>query len=176
MPKKHRQHWSSATKTETSESVLQNLHQHFMHLLRYKTEAQMKESWEHTLFVDPIPQGRPRFTKNGKPYDPKRQEKDAVRLLLKAARAHTFFKKGTPLSVQLIFGMRIPKSWNQAKQKKAKDGKIRHVSTPDVDNLVKFILDCCNGIIWDDDSHVWSLDAKKIYSESPHIYIRVKSA
>ena len=40
---------------------------------------------------------------------------------------------------------------------------IAHVTSPDIDNLVKFILDGMNGLIYKDDAQVVKLIVQKLY-------------
>jgi Holliday junction resolvase RusA-like endonuclease len=42
-----------------------------------------------------------------------------------------------------------------------------HVKKPDIDNLDKFLMDCCNGVVWVDDKQVAVKESKKVYSVSP---------
>lgn len=52
-----------------------------------------------------------------------------------------------------------------------------HVTKPDLDNLIKLVLDALNGIVWEDDSQIVHLCAKKRYAvlnERPFIELIVK--
>jgi Holliday junction resolvase RusA-like endonuclease len=40
-------------------------------------------------------------------------------------------------------------------------------SKKDLDNMIKFLLDCCNGITWKDDHQVVKIMAEKVYTEKP---------
>jgi len=42
-----------------------------------------------------------------------------------------------------------------------------HIVRPDLDNTVKMVLDSANGILFNDDSQVCQLVAKKFYAEGP---------
>lgn len=46
-------------------------------------------------------------------------------------------------------------------------GWIFHTKRPDLDNLIKFVKDCLNGVVYQDDSQVFSIQAEKRYSEDP---------
>jgi hypothetical protein len=48
---------------------------------------------------------------------------------------------------------------------------LLHVKKPDVDNLIKYYLDCMNGICYLDDSQVSIAHAIKLYSPTPRTEI-----
>jgi Holliday junction resolvase RusA-like endonuclease len=50
----------------------------------------------------------------------------------------------------------------------------RHVKKPDTDNLLKFLKDCGNGLLWADDSQVSEVHAWKVYSDKPRTEITLK--
>lgn len=52
-------------------------------------------------------------------------------------------------------------------------GLIPANKKPDYDNVSKFYLDCCNGILWDDDALVVKGLAEKLFSEEPRVEIEV---
>lgn len=85
-----------------------------------------------------------------------------------------------PLGVTLAFYMRAPKATAQEPTKRAgekrkrvynfyKAERLRHFKKPDIDNLVKAVLDCVtqSGVIWKDDSIISELLAVKYYSDNP---------
>lgn len=63
-----------------------------------------------------------------------------------------------PNKVRILFGFEMPKSWSIKK----KEGLIwrPHTQRPDIDNLVKAILDS----IYKEDSHIWDVHATKIWA------------
>ena len=70
---------------------------------------------------------------------------------------------------RIIFYMPMPKSWG--KKKRAKMMHQPHQQTPDLDNLVKALLD---SLPFDKgDAHVHHVDATKIWSDVGWIMIRV---
>lgn len=49
-----------------------------------------------------------------------------------------------------------------------------HMRTPDLDNCVKFVEDCFNGVVWRDDSQVWQIKAAKHYIDcGPYTEIEI---
>ena len=49
---------------------------------------------------------------------------------------------------------------------------------PDIDNYIKFVMDCINGMgkVWKDDSQVVSINALKRYGETPKTIISIYEA
>ena len=62
---------------------------------------------------------------------------------------------------------------NQAKLKDS--APINHTKKPDIDNLLKFIMDSLGGrgIYWKDDAQVYSIIVQKLYSDKPRTVIQI---
>lgn len=118
----------------------------------------------------PIPWKRAR--RNGKRYfDAQEKDKEFVYWEIKNAM-NGLFSHVEPIKVTMEYQMPIPKSWSKKRQREAV-GKPHH-STPDVDNLAKFIHDACNGLLWKDDAIIYELCARKVYSEEPKTRIWIE--
>ena len=78
------------------------------------------------------------------------------------------------LAVTIFFFMPIPTSWSKNKRARAALGKIRPGVKPDIDNLVKIILDGTQGTIFADDKQIVSLTACKRYAEEPRTEVYVE--
>lgn len=76
--------------------------------------------------------------------------------------------------VGLDFHMPMPKNLSKSKINAIACGFSRYNKKPDIDNLVKFYLDCGNGILFSDDRMIVQLQASKVYSEEPKTIITVK--
>jgi Holliday junction resolvase RusA-like endonuclease len=76
------------------------------------------------------------------------------------------------VSVELEFGIMIPKSWSKKKREELNNTYCSNNS--DIDNYIKAILDSLNGIVYIDDKQVVELFAKKIYSEEGYILYKHK--
>ena len=134
---------------------------------------------EIVIYGEPIPQGRPRFTKTGHTYDPQRSRnyKQLVRFWV------TQHLKKIPgwkplenaLCVDLTFYMGTPSSWSKQKRIQAIQGQIRPITrNGDIDNMVKAILDANNGLLWVDDSIITDLSARKRYTgELARVVIKI---
>lgn len=108
---------------------------------------------------DPIALARGRI--NGKKvYDSQKHLKFMAGIELVRQHDNAPFLTG-PLHLDVTFFMAMPQKMNKTTRLK-KDGAY-HVYVPDLDNLVKFICDVSNGILFDDDSIVASISCKKVY-------------
>ncbi len=83
------------------------------------------------------------------------------------------FEKDQPICVNVVFGMPIPKSIPKSRQDAMAQGIIRHTKRPDIDNLIKSVLDALNGVAWVDDSQIVRLSASKEYSSEPYVYLYI---
>ena len=73
------------------------------------------------------------------------------------------FRCGHELS--LVFTMPMPKSWSKAKR--AAMDTTPHQQKPDIDNLIKAVLDA----LYEDDSCVWNISAAKFWGTEGQIQI-----
>jgi len=124
----------------------------------------MSTSVQFVIPGPPVSKGRPRFTKQGYAYTPKKTKDAEVKVMVAANLAmKEALPSNEPIRIKLTFFMSIPKSYPE-KQK----GKLRlepiHTKRPDLDNLIKLILDALNGICWVDDSQIISISAIKLYA------------
>tara|TARA_Y100000310_G_C20613348_1_gene779210 strand:+ start:328 stop:738 length:411 start_codon:yes stop_codon:yes gene_type:complete len=116
----------------------------------------------------PTSQKRHRHTKKGFTYDPSKSEKGDFIVLL-----HEYAPK-QPLRGEIIlqayFYLPRPKKHFRTGQYSGvlKEGIPLYCKTrPDLDNYLKFVMDCCNGVIWVDDSQVVRVMMSKSYSLEP---------
>lgn len=122
-------------------------------------------SYSITIPGDPIPQKRHRDCIGNRfhKYDPSAKEKKEFAKKLITSGATKFL---CPLFIDVIFASSIKPSIRESERNSRLWGVVND-SHVDVDNLCKFMLDACNGILWDDDSQVICLSACKVYSEKP---------
>jgi len=107
-------------------------------------------------------------------YDPSSDDK--ANFLTKAISYKPEIPFDEPLYVKFTFCFSRPKNHY-------KTGKNAHIlkdnapkwrtSTPDVDNLEKFVGDALNGIFWKDDSKIVDMSGSKPYGEQPYIQVQV---
>lgn len=59
-------------------------------------------------------------------------------------------------------------------EKKAQAIGQLKVTKPDIDNLIKTVLDACNGHVWKDDNQITEITSSKRYGIEPKIIIRIE--
>lgn len=133
-------------------------------------------------------QGRPRTAirrgRNGRPYAQiYEDEKDTVnkhniQLYAMEAKKRRGIEgiaqpDGRGITVYLTVYLPIPKSMSKKKTEMAMMDRIRPQRKPDLDNVLKAVLDAMNGIIYKDDSEVTEVHVHRLYSESPAITVGV---
>ncbi len=130
---------------------------------------------EYIIDGDPKAQKRHRYRRtSGRiiSYDPSKRDKQALAKQLASSMTSTSkpleMLKG-PIRIMLRFYFRRPKShYRQGKYSHLlkKTAPSSHTSTPDIDNLVKFVMDAGNKIVWKDDSQIEGVFASKTYTNS----------
>jgi Holliday junction resolvase RusA-like endonuclease len=126
----------------------------------------------------PVAQGRPRITTIGghpRAYDPAKSAsyKNYIALAASIVMTHRKPAEG-PLSVEMHIALPVPASWSKKKSAEALQNVVCPTVKPDIDNLIKIVLDSLNGIVWHDDKQVVSIYASKAYAEKPglHVFVR----
>lgn len=118
------------------------------------------------LKCPPIALKRPRFYQNGKDvgtYDSQSKIKSGVGLLMKSQYA------GKPIEDYC----KVKLDFHFASNNNLELWNIERPTKTDLDNLVKFILDVGNNILWKDDRLITHIDCRKIYSTESRILIEV---
>ena len=129
---------------------------------------------ELVVLGQPVAQGRPRFARRGNltvAYDPSKDKKSWIKLQLMEQFNKPVLTE--PLVVEVVFYMPVPKSTSKKKAGLMLSNEIKHTKKPDLDNFLKMILDCSNGIIFRDDSQIWQLNSRKVYGEELRTEIKV---
>jgi len=132
----------------------------------------------YIINIEPKPQSRPRFTRNGHAYEVRemKQWKDSVRYDL-FARKTDRIEQGA-IYIGLVFYIYPPQRVSKAKQKHPLTNnqleKIFVDKKSDLDNYVKAILDASNGILYKDDGQIAILSSQKLYSYQPRIDLTIE--
>lgn len=78
------------------------------------------------------------------------------------------------IKLTIIAYLDIPKSTSKKKREKMIRNEIRPTKKPDIDNIVKIILDGLNKLAYHDDTQVVELVVSKFYAEEPKVYVKVE--
>jgi len=105
-------------------------------------------------------------------YDPQKKEKKAYQWHIKSLISG-LFPAHSAIKLIVEYHMPIPKSYSK---RRAKECLLRHhTKKPDLSNLIKFTEDALNGIVWEDDSLISEIEARKFYSETPKTVFKIES-
>lgn len=132
---------------------------------------------QFTIPGTPVAKARPRVTRTGHAYTPKKTsdyEKLVKVYAIKTMTEHGLkpTEEAIRLDVQAFFP--IPASWTKAKKEKALNGDLKHTTRPDLSNIVKAVEDAMNGIVYKDDSQISEIVCVKRYSMSPRVDLTVE--
>ena len=131
-----------------------------------------------TIYGDPVPKGRPKFTVRGgyaMAYTPKKTKENEDYIRCAALPYKPYIKPFTgPVSLTAIFYRSIPKSFPKKKAEMAKNGILRPTTTPDLDNYLKQVEDALSGIFYENDKQIVDSSESKYYSERPRIEIEIQ--
>lgn len=130
--------------------------------------------------IEPVEQARPRATRMRKGirvYDPKKVAvfKRQLGMLAKQQMLDRGLEPyDGPLEVCMEFYRLVQTSISKKEQARRLSGVHRPTVKPDLDNYIKSASDALNGIIWEDDNLIVSLQAEKFYSERPHLVVEIR--
>ncbi|MBR3795752.1 MAG: RusA family crossover junction endodeoxyribonuclease [Clostridia bacterium] len=134
----------------------------------------MIEKRKFVLDGPPRGQGRPRWG-NGRAY--KAREDVSWESSIAAAywRDNPRAPKYTgQVHVTIEAYLPIPQSANRAARFDMAANKQPALKKPDVDNVAKAVLDALNGVAWNDDKQITLLIVQKLYSDDPHLTVRLR--
>ena len=124
----------------------------------------------------PVPMARPRVTRAGHAYTPKRCAEYKARVA-EAAKEAMKGKEMLTGAVQcmILLCYAVPKSYTKGKHLAAWHNIIKPIgrNSGDVDNIAKSIMDSCNGICWKDDSQVTLLRVRKMYGSESSARVQI---
>ena len=115
-----------------------------------------------TVDITPMPWQRPRFNKNGSVFESKALKEYKQKIADAARKAMGDLPPFTqPVFIVIDF--------------------CKHISTDskqfgDIDNLVKAVLDACNGILYDDDRRITFICSRKFKSSTPRIGVFINTS
>lgn len=127
---------------------------------------------------EPHGKGRPRFRKFGNfvsTYTDKKTQtyESLVKHHAKQAFGDTELLE-TPISLYLYIKLPVPKSYSKKRKEACLSGLEKPSKKPDIDNILKSVMDGLNGIIYKDDNQVINVHMTKVYSHESGVEIMLK--
>lgn len=121
---------------------------------------------ERSAFIPgaPVGKGRPRFSKGGHAYTPAKTA--SYEAYVRAAWMqswHSAPPAGVPVMVRIEAVFPIPHSYTKKRKRQILEGGVPALKKPDIDNIVKIILDALNGVAYADDKDIIEVHARKRY-------------
>jgi Holliday junction resolvase RusA-like endonuclease len=124
----------------------------------------------------PKGKGRPRATRRGVMYTPaetRSREGVVAALAMQAMNGRHAFCGPVAMDVRVVCP--IPKSWPKKRQAAALVGAELPTGKPDLDNVLKLVLDGLNGIAFADDAQVVAFgELRKVYGPQPVTVVTVR--
>jgi Holliday junction resolvase RusA-like endonuclease len=125
----------------------------------------------------PVGKGRPRASTRGgfvRMYTDAKTLGYEAAIADEAARAMSGAEPfETPMQMQVSCYYPIPKSWPKKIKQEAIDEEVFPKVKPDLDNVVKAVLDALNGVVYRDDAQVVNLVATKRYATEPRVEVYI---
>lgn len=132
--------------------------------------------YEFEMQGEIVGKARPRMnTRTGRAYTPTNTKMYEYALRQWFIREYPYFKPiETRVKVTIIAYFDIPKSTSKKKEAEMLLENISPTKKPDIDNIIKIILDAMNKFAFKDDTQVTKLEIEKKYAESPKIYVKIE--
>lgn len=122
----------------------------------------------------PKPKGRPRVTRSGHAFTPK-ATREYEQLIVSEWEKQWGGIEPTrnPIVVRVMFYMPIPKATSNKDRERMVAGLEVPAKKPDIDNLLKAVLDALNGKAYHDDNQIVGISAEKRYSNEPRTEVMI---
>lgn len=129
---------------------------------------------DFTIPGEPMAKQRPRMTKAGIAYTPKRtvSYENLVKEMYYAKHGGTMLEGELELVVKAY--LKIPKSTSKKMKEAMLAGMIRPTKRPDWDNIGKIIADSLNSIAYDNDKQIVRAVVEKWYSDMPRVEVQLR--
>lgn len=141
--------------------------------------AEEKKSYKKIWFTVPgkiVGKGRPRFTTQGRfvrAYTPKKT-RDYEQKIAMYYRKATSYKSNKALRVKIFAYREVPKSTTKKLKKWLLEKVFLCTVKPDIDNIIKVVLDALNDVAYYDDIQVCQLVIMREYAENECLKVCVE--
>lgn len=78
------------------------------------------------------------------------------------------------LAVKIVATFKVPKTTTKKDREQIEKGLISPTKKPDIDNIVKIILDALNQMAFKDDTQITKLEVEKVYGEEEKVYVAIE--
>lgn len=132
--------------------------------------------YEFEMIGDIVGKARPRMnTRTGRAYTPTNTKLYEYSLRQWFIREYPYFKPlENRVKVSIVAYFDIPKSTSKKKKTEMLKDNISPTKKPDIDNIIKIVLDAMNKFAFKDDTQVTKLEVEKKYAETPKIYVKIE--
>ncbi len=132
--------------------------------------------YEFEMIGSIVGKARPRMnTRTGKAYTPTNTKNYEYFLRQWFIREYPNFKPlENRVKVSITAYFEIPKSTSKKKETEMLAENISPTKKPDIDNIIKIVLDAMNKFAFKDDTQVTKIEVEKKYAETPKIYVKIE--
>ena len=132
------------------------------------------ESMKFIIHAVPKPKGRPRVTRSGHAFTPKATREYEQLIVSEWEKQWGGIEPiKNPIAVRVMFYMPIPKATSNKARERMAAGLEVPAKKPDIDNLLKAVLDALNGKAYHDDNQIVDISAEKRYSSNPRTEVLI---
>jgi len=132
------------------------------------------------VYGEPVPKGRPRFSTRGKfpiAYTPEKTKnyEFEVAMMAKAAMGASKPLQGA-LEAFIYVTFPIPPSYSKKRTQDCLSDTEKHTKRPDLDNVIKCVIDGMDKIVFLNDSQITSIHSTKVYGQVGKVEVLVREA
>lgn len=127
---------------------------------------------QFTIPGEPRGKGRPRFSRGGHAYtDERTRSYEQLVAMCFGQSGGTLAMGAVRVTINAYYG--VAKTDSKRKRAEKLAGVLPPNKKPDIDNLVKIILDALNGVAYMDDAQVVALHAHKHWAEHGRVEVEI---
>ena len=133
-----------------------------------------------TVYGHPVAKGRPRFSTRGKfpvAYTPEKTKsyETEVGMMAKAAMGASEALEGA-LEAFIYVTFPVPASYSKKRTEACLNDIEKHTKRPDLDNVIKAVIDGMDKIVFFNDSQITSIHSTKVYGKVAKVEVMVREA
>ncbi len=128
------------------------------------------------VYGEPIGKARPRVTRYGHAFTPKKSKDYELAIKEQASLAMNILRLSVsdkPIILEINVFKAITASWTKKTKRMALNGGYPKFRKPDLDNVIKAVKDALNGVVYQDDTQVVKLKSSWRYDVEPRIEVNI---